>query len=351
MAGRLNFSPSKMTTELLNTLFVQTQGAYLSLDNDTVRVEVEGQKRLQVPLHHLGGMAVFGNVLISPFLLQRCASDGREVTWFSMNGRFSARLDGPVSGNVLLRRAQHLTLSASDQCVSIARQFVFGKLRNTRQVLQRALREAAKPVVSVQAALDQAEFCLQRLPETTALDEIRGQEGMVAALYFSAFDDLLRTPAFRFEGRNRRPPRDEVNALLSFLYTLLQSQCTAALEGVGLDPQVGFLHAIRPGKPALALDLMEEFRAWLCDRHALALLNRKQLSDTHFEHRPGGSVYLNEAGRKTVIVTWQKRMKQTLHYQLFKEPLPIGLLMHVQARLLARHLRGDLKPYPPFLAR
>lgn len=339
-----------MTTQLLNTLFVQTQGAYLRLEGDTVCVEIEGELRLQVPLHHLGGLALFGNVLISPYLLSRCAQDGREVAWFSENGRFTGRLTGPVSGNVLLRRAQHRALDDASKTLELARRFVEGKLKNARTVLQRAIRERGA-TAGLEAALAEHETGLRLLPQARNLDEVRGLEGNAASAYFTALGDMVLVPEFPFTGRNKRPPRDPVNALLSFLYALLLTDCTAALEGVGLDPQVGYLHALRPGRNALALDLMEEFRAWCADRLALALLNRRQLSSKHFEDRPGGAVHLNEAGRKEVIIAYQKRKQERVQYPLFKEPVPIGLLPHIQARLLARYLRGDLSRYPPFLGR
>lgn len=337
-----------MNTQLLNTLYVQTQGAYLRLQGDTVRVEVEGNLKRQVPLHHLDGMCLFGNVLVSPFLLHRCANDGREVAWYGENGRFQGRLAGPVSGNVLLRRAQHHALDA--KAVYLAQCFVGGKLKNTRVLLQRAMRERGE-TEALASALAEHETSLRWLPHAQNLDEVRGLEGNAASAYFAAFDDLLIGGEFSFNGRNKRPPRDPVNALLGFVYALLATQCTTALEGVGLDPQVGFLHALRPGRNALALDLIEEFRAWWGDRLVLALLNRKQLTSRHFEERPGGAVLLSEDGRKEVIVAFQKRRQETVQHPLFKEPVPIGLLPHIQARLLARYLRGDLPEYVPFVGK
>lgn len=339
-----------MTQQLLNTLFVQTQGAYLRLEHDTLRMEVETELKLQMPLHHLGGIALFGNVLISPFLLARCAQDGREVAWFSEHGRFQGRLSGPVSGNVLLRQAQHKAQENASQNLCLARRFVEGKLRNTRSILQRAARERGESSV-IKAALSEHETSLRLMAGTTTLDEVRGLEGNAAASYFTAFGELILVEGFSFDGRNKRPPRDPANALLSFLYALLTTDCVAALEGVGLDPQVGFLHALRPGRPALALDLLEEFRSWLADRLALALLNRKQLALENFDERPGGAVYLNKTGRKEVIVAYQKRKQESVQHLLLKEPVPIGLLPHIQARLLARYLRGDLPEYPPFVGK
>ncbi|RIH86873.1 type I-C CRISPR-associated endonuclease Cas1c [Calidithermus roseus] len=339
-----------MTSELLNTLYVQTQGVYLRLEGDTLRIQHEDITLRNVPLHHLGGLAVFGNVLISPFLLHRCAEEGLEVTWFTESGRFRGRLSGLVSGNVLLRRAQHKVLDNPSAVVHLSARFVEAKLKNSRLVLQRAVRERGE-TGALARALAEHEAALRMLPRAQSVDEVRGLEGQAASAYFSAFGDLLLLGEFCFDGRNKRPPRDPVNALLGFVYALLATQCTAALEGVGLDPQVGFLHALRPGRNALALDLLEEFRAWWGDRLVLALLNRKQLTSRHFEERPGGAVLLSEDGRKEMIVAFQKRRQETVQHPLFKEPVPIGLLPHIQARLLARYLRGDLPEYVPFVGK
>ncbi len=345
-----------MTTQLLNTLFVQTQGAYLRLDNETLRVETrdedgEKQKPFRIPLHHLGGVVVFGNVLLSPYLIGQCARDGREVVWCSRSGRFRGRLAGPVSGNVLLRRAQHTALSDEAATLELARQFVLGKVRGARTVLRRALREDTGDAAALGAAVAAHDEAVHRIRGADSVETVRGEEGQAAAVYFAVFNHLIGSVDFRFDGRNRRPPRDPVNALLSFVYTLVRGDCTAALESVGLDPQVGYLHVLRPGRPALALDLMEEFRAWWADRLVLTLINRRQVGLQHFEARPGGAVYLSETGRKEVLTAYQKRKQETVRHRLFKEAVPVGLLPFVQARLLARHLRGDLDAYPPFRAR
>ena len=340
-----------MTRQILNTLFVQTQGAYLRLEHDTLRVEVEGEKRLHVPLHHLGGVALFGNVLVSPFLLHRCAQDGRDVVWFSRGGRFRGRLAGPVSGNVLLRRAQHEALDDPQRTLHLASRFIRGKVRNTQHVLQRAVRDDRETAETLQPAIDTMKWAYKALHAPADLDAARGIEGQAAAVYFQVFQTLLRAKDFTFAGRNKRPPRDPVNALLSFVYTLVRGDCEAALEGVGLDPQVGYLHTLRPGRPALALDLMEEFRAWWADRLVLSLINRRQIRLHHFESRPGGAVYLNETGRREVLTAYQKRKQETVKHRLFKESMPIGLLPYIQARVLARYLRRDLDAYHPFQAR
>jgi CRISPR-associated protein Cas1 len=341
--------------ELLNVLYVQTQGAVLHVEHDTVRVEVERETRLRVPLLRLSGIVVFGQVTITPFLIQRCAEDGRSLVWLDRNGRFKARVEGPTRGNVLLRRVQHLALSDPDQPWRIARQIAAAKVQNSRQVLLRGAREATAE--SDRTALGEAAAhltdVLARLRETSTLDTVRGAEGEAARVYFDVFDHMIRgeRPSFDFDGRNRRPPRDRINAVLSFLYALIQAECASALEGVGLDPQVGYLHTLRPGRPALALDLMEEFRPVLADRLALTLINRRQLKPDQFEETPGGAVLLNDEGRRAVITAYQKRKEEQIEHRALKQSIPLGLVPHIQARLLARHLRGDLPDYPPFVFR
>jgi CRISPR-associated protein Cas1 len=341
--------------QALNTLYVTTPHTYLHLDHDTVRAEVKRQLVLQAPLLHLGGLVCFGDVLISPALLHRCAEDGRTVVLLDQQGRFKARLEGPVSGNVLLRRAQHEALTDPARALAIARACVAGKIRNSRLVLLRGAREAAGPddAASLAEASTRLGELLTRLPRAATLDEARGQEGAAAQTYFGVFDHLVREEraAFRLEGRTRRPPIGRLNALLSFLYTLVQGDCQSALEGVGLDPQVGFLHALRPGRPALALDLMEELRPLLADRLALTLINRRQLRAADFVELPGGAMRLTDGGRRTVLVAYQTRKQEETPHPVLEKRVAFGLVPHIQARLLARHLRGDLEHYPPFLAR
>lgn len=341
--------------ELLNVLYVMTQGAVLHLDGDTVRVEVERETRLRAPLLRLSGVVVFGQVTVTPFLIQRCAEDGRSLVWLSRTGRFKARLEGPARGNVLLRRAQHLALSSPDRAREIARQIVAGKIQNSRQVLLRAAREAEEGVGREALSAEAAHLAalLPRVRGAASVDELRGVEGEGARAYFGVFGFMVRgdRPAFEVAGRTRRPPRDRVNALLSFLYALIRGECASALEGVGLDPQVGYLHALRPGRPALALDLMEEFRPVLADRLALTLVNRRQLKPEHFEGTPGGGVLLTDDGRKALLVAYQRRKEEEFQHRVLDQKVPIGLIPHVQARLLARHLRGDLASYLPLMYR
>jgi CRISPR-associated protein Cas1 len=341
--------------ELLNVLYVQAQGAMLHLEHDTVRVVCERETKLRAPLLRLSGIVMFGQVSITPFLIQRCAEDGRSLVWLDRHGRFKARLEGQTKGNVLLRRAQHLALSDRERTTSIARQIVAAKLQNSRQVLLRGAREAttAEDRGTLADGATRLAEALLRLRQTTDLNTIRGAEGDAARTYFGVFRALLRLERDRFgpAGRSRRPPRDRANAVLSFLYALVRAECAAALEGVGLDPQVGFLHALRPGRPALALDLMEEFRPILADRLAITLVNRRQLTFDHLEDVPGGAVRLTDDGRRIVLVAYQQRKAEELQHRVLKQKVPLGLVPHIQARLLARHLRGDLKDYPPFVYR
>jgi CRISPR-associated protein Cas1 len=341
--------------QLLNTLYVMTENSYLRLDHDTLKVNVEKETKLQVPLHHLGGVICFGDVLLSPALMRRCGEDGRSLVLLDRNGRFKARLEGPVSGNVLLRRAQHEWSSNAEKSLGIAKKIVAGKIQNSRQVLMRAAREAAdtgdeEALREGAAALADS---LSRIPRCDDIDRLRGNEGESARAYFNCFDRMVLEDreSFRLDGRNRRPPLDPMNALLSFLYAMLTNDCVAAAEGVGLDPQVGFLHVLRPGRPALALDLMEELRAVLADRLALTLVNRQQVTAANFEDRPGGAVYLGEEGRKAVVVAYQNRKQEEILHPLLEQKVPLGLVPHVQARLLARVLRGDMEDYVPFLYR
>ena len=341
--------------QLLNTLYLTTEGAYLRLDHDTLRVEVERETKLQVPIHHLGGIVCFGDVLVSPAALARCAQDGRFVVFLDRNGRFQARVEGPVSGNVLLRCAQYAAMRDQATTLTIARNVVGGKIQNSRQIVLRAARETDQPDDgnALRQTAEALANVLGRVPLSEDLDHLRGLEGEAARHYFSTFDRMVREdhPTFTMNGRNRRPPTDPVNALLSFLYALLMNDCVAALEGVGLDPQMGFLHALRPGRAALALDLMEELRSVFADRLALTLINRKQVAANQFHARPGGAVHLEDAARKEVIVAYQKRKQEEITHPVLNQKMPLGLVPHVQARLLARVLRGDLEAYPPFLYR
>lgn len=339
--------------EFLNTLYVQKQEIYLRLRHDTVEAKLEGETLLRLPLARLEAIVLFGNVGISPFLVQRCGQDGRRIVWLTSYGRFRAAVRGQVQGNVLLRRAQQQALSDPQRTVDIARQALAGKLQNTRRVLVRGRREIDEHAgrAMLQEASDRMADIIERLPGIDDLNKLRGAEGEAARQYFSVLSQLIRQQGFSMTGRNRRPPRDRFNSLLSFLYTLLCSECASAAEAVGLDPQVGYLHALRSGRPALALDLMEELRPILADRLALTLINRRQLQPKHFERRPGGAVYLTDKGREILLDAYQKRKQAEVTHRLLDRKVALGLIPHVQATLLARHLRGDLPHYPPYLYR
>ena len=344
-----------MAHELLNTLYVSTQGAYVHVDHRTLKVEADGAMLLQVPVHHLGAVVCFGRVSVSPAAMAQCAEDQRDLVFLSRSGRFRAKVVGPTSGNVLLRLAQHEAYKDHERSSPIARNIVAAKVKNGRSLLMREARQTQEPEseAELRRAAKYMADTIQDLEKTATLNEIRGNEGRAGAVYFSTFNHLIRAtdPTFKFNGRNRRPPRDPVNAVLSFLYALVQAECQAACEGVGLDPQIGFLHAVRPGRPSLALDLMEELRSFLADRLTLTLINRRQLTADHFTSSLGGGVSLPEEGRSTLLATYQKRKAEEITHPVAQRKMPIGLLPHLQARLLARHLRGDLEHYPAFLAR
>ncbi len=339
----------------LNTLYVTTQGAYLSKEGETVLVSVDGEKRLQIPVHTISSIVCFGRVMCSPFLMGFCAENQVGMSFLTENGRFLARVQGPVSGNVLLRREQYRRADRPETAAALVRSFIAGKIANARTVLQRAVRDHGDkgPLSEVERAVAWLGSSLRRLEKTESLDALRGIEGDTARCYFGVFDHLItqQKEAFRFEGRNRRPPLDKVNCLLSFLYTLLLHDVRSALEGVGLDPAVGFLHRDRPGRPGLALDLMEELRPVIADRLALSLINLGQVNSKGFVKSESGAVLMQEDTRKQVITAYQKRKQDEIQHPFLGEKIAIGILFHVQALLLARCLRGDLDGYPPFVWR
>jgi CRISP-associated protein Cas1 len=345
-----------MARQILNTLYVMTPHSYLHLENDTLRVDVEHEKKMQVPLHHLGSVVCLGNIMISPALMHRCADDGISLVLLDSNGRFKARLEGAISGNILLRQAQHRQAERTAFALNAARAMIAGKLRNSRQVLLRGARESADDADTkvLTAAATALRASVRNLPAAGDLDSVRGIEGDAAKVYFAALNSVVRRdarPHFGMDGRTRRPPRDRINALLSFLYSMLMNDCRSALEVVGLDPQLGFLHAVRPGRAALALDLMEEFRAIVADRLALTLINRGQVAKGDFIEREGGAVSLEGDARRAVVIAYQERKQEEVTHPLLETKMPIGLLPQIQARLLARHIRGESGTYLPFLAR
>ena len=339
----------------LNTLFVTTEGAYLSKDGECLVARIDGEARLRVPITYLESVVCIGRVSYSPQALEHCALNGVAVTHLSETGRFLARLEGPVSGNVLVRRIQYRWADDPARTAGLARAFITGKLANSRLVLRRGAREAAGAEASsvLTQAADRLDHLLRRLPYETDLETLRGIEGEAGRLYWAAFPSLLAggDPQITFTGRSRRPPTDPMNALLSFLYTLLVHDIRAALEGQGLDPQVGYLHRDRPGRPSLALDMMEEFRSVLADRLALTLVNRGQLRAQGFQRLDGGGVVMDDSTRRTVITAWQERKRDERRHPFLDEIAPLGLFWHLQALLLKRHMRGDLDGYPPCLWR
>lgn len=339
--------------KLLNTLYVTTQGAYLSKEGETVVVKVDGDVRLRVPVHTIGGIVCFGNVGCSPFLIGFCAENQVGISFLTEHGRFLARVQGPVSGNVLLRREQYRRADDLDASAEMAKAILTGKIANSRAVLQRAIRDHGEKID--EREMRQAVLRLNRQIELLggrhSLDELRGFEGDSAHIYFGVFDHLIvaQKDGFRFDERNRRPPLDNVNCLLSFIYTLVMHDVRSALETVGLDPAVGFLHRDRPGRPGLALDLMEEFRPFIADRLSLSLINLQKVQDKGFKKMDSGAVTMKDDTRKAVLVAYQERKQEEMTHPFLGEKVMIGLLFHVQALLMARHLRGDLDGYPPFI--
>jgi CRISP-associated protein Cas1 len=340
---------------LLNTLYVLTQECYLGLEGETVAVRQDRQTTARVPLHTLDGIVGFGQVTCSPSLLFACAERNITVSFMSLNGRFQARLQGPVSGNVLLRRTQYRRADDSVGSAEIAQAVVAAKVANGRTALLRAVRDHPHATGADELAANAAYLnrCLEALQEPLELDVVRGVEGEAGQAYFSVFDHLIvaQKESFFFHKRSRRPPLDNVNALLSFLYAILAHDACSALEGVGLDPQVGFLHRDRPGRPSLALGLTEEVRPVLADRLALSLINRQQVRPSGFTQAETGAVKMDDETRKAVVTAYQKRKQEQIGHPFLGEQIPLGLLLHAQALLMARYLRGDLDAYPPFFSR
>lgn len=339
--------------KLLNTLFVTTQGSYLSKEGDTIAVKVEREVKLRLPMHTLEGVICFGDVGCSPFLMGACGERAVGLSFLSESGRFLARVQGPVRGNVLLRRQQYRYSDDEGKAAEVARAMVSAKVANARVVLQRAARERAGATEGLEKAASTLARVLEQLSVPATLERVRGLEGEAGRAYFGAFDGMIagEPGAFGFSGRSRRPPLDAVNAMLSFGYTLLAHECASACEAVGLDPAVGFLHADRPGRAGLALDLMEEFRSPLADRLVLALINRRQVKPGGFRKLESGAVMMDEESRKEFLVAWQTRKREEMTHPFLGEKVEVGLLPYVQALLLARWIRGDLDAYPAMVWR
>ncbi len=338
--------------KLGNVLYVTTPEAYLSLDGENIVVKKDENVSTRLPLHNLEEIVCFGYLGASPALMGACAERNVGLSFLSANGRFLARVTGKVKGNVLLRRKQYDVSGRVDESVPIAASFLLGKIANCRKVIERALRDHAM-LVNVEAlskASASLKESLSAVQGCRSIDDLMGFEGSAAKTYFGVFDQLIfqQREDFPFHERSRRPPLDNLNSLLSFLYTLLTNDAVSALETVGLDPYVGFLHQDRPGRPSLALDLMEELRPVFADRLALSLVNRRQITGKGFIKKESGGILMDDDTRKAVLTAWQERKKEEIVHPYLKERIPFGLLPHVQALLLARHLRGDLDAYPPF---
>jgi CRISPR-associated protein Cas1 len=340
---------------LLNTLYVTTPNASLSREGETVVVKVEGEIKIQLPIHTLSGIICFGPSHVTPILMNLCAERNVGITFLSTNGRFLARVEGPVSGNVLLRREQYRKADNDEFSSDMARRIILAKMANSRTVLLRAARknDDDTSVQALKKAVDELRIHIEDLRQPSPVPVIRGKEGNAARTYFSVFNHLLTSQKedFVFEERNRRPPLDNINALLSFTYTLLAHDVSSALEGVGLDPAVGYYHEDRPGRKGLALDIMEEFRAYLADRLVISLINLKQIKPEGFTRTESGAVIMDDITRKTLLVEYQKRKQEEIKHPFLKETVAVGLLPHIQAMLLARFLRGDIDGYPPFIYR
>lgn len=339
----------------LNTLFITTQGAYLAKEGEAVTVSVERETRLRVPMHHLGGIVCLGRITVSPWLMAACANAGIAVSFLTEHGGYLASVRGFTQGNVLLRREQYRRADNLAESLKVACAVVAAKIANCRSVVRRAVRDYPDHdgLAALEGTSGQLARCQKRVPQAGSLDELRGIEGEAATWYFDVFNHLIVQPdgGFQMAGRSRRPPLDSVNAMLSFVYAMLAHDARAACEAAGLDSAVGFLHRDRPGRPSLALDLMEEFRPYLADRLVISLINRQQVTPAGFERTESGGVLMAEATRKTVIAAYQRRKQESVVHPFLEEQTTVGLLIHLQARLLARHLRGDLDGYPPFIAR
>ena len=338
--------------KLLNVLYVTTPESYLSKDGMNVVVSVNQEERFRIPIVNIESIVTFGYTGASPGLMKLCADNGVSLSFLSPHGRFIGRFQGSVHGNVLLRKAQYQTADIEDCSLHFARLFVAGKIQNYKAILQRFIRDNGSNN-DVKSAIQSLESSKQRAVNSNNISSLMGIEGDAANSYFEIFPCLIlhQKEGFPFHGRNKRPPKDAVNAMLSFVYTLLANETAAALETVGLDPYVGFLHSLRPGRTSLALDLMEELRAYLGDRLVLSLINRKQVTPEDFVRQGESGIVMTENCRRTVLTAWQNRKKETIVHPYLEEKIPIGLLPYAQALLLARTIRGDIDDYPVFIVR
>ncbi len=336
--------------KLLNTLYITKQESYLHKERETVVIKNGKDKLGQFPAISIGNILCFGNISVSPFLMGYCGEQSIGLAFYTEYGKFLARIQGKQTGNVLLRRKQYRWADDKEKSLNIARLMVAAKIANCRSVLMRHIRNHGENI-KLDSAVDKLAASLRRVQHAKSVSECMGMEGNAANCYFSVFNELIRDTGFAFAGRVRRPPTDPVNALLSFIYTLVTHECASALQGVGLDPYVGFLHQDRPGRQSLALDLLEEFRAPWADRFVLTLINRKQIQPGDFITEASGAVRLKDDARKNVLTAWQERKQVEINHPYLDESVPVGLLPHCQAMLLARHIRGDTEYYPPYLVK
>lgn len=336
--------------KLLNTLYVTTPDAYLSKDGLNVVVSVKEKEIFRIPIINIEGIVTFGYIGASPGVMRLCADHNVSLSFLSPNGKFIGRFQGPIKGNVLLRTKQWELAQNQDFSLSISRLFVAGKIQNYRNILSRFIRDNGRNE-AIESALNHLKYCKQTALNSPDMNHLRGIEGEAANRYFDIYSLLIlhQRKDFEFHGRNRRPPKDAVNAMLSFVYTLISSEMNSALETVGLDPYIGFMHTLRPGRASLALDMMEELRAYLGDRLVLSLINRKQITIKDFTIQGEDQIVMSDEGRKIILSAWQNRKKELITHPYLGEKISIGLLPHVQAMLLARYVRGDIDNYPVFL--
>jgi len=339
--------------KLLNTLYVTTPDSYLARDGENVVIRVAESEKFRIPVHNIEGIVTFGYTGASPALLGLCAERNVGLSFLTEHGRFWGRLSGPVKGNVLLRRRQYRMADSQEEALSVSRLLIAGKIANCRNIVQRVLRDHGNESnnTALTEASSQLEIRQKQALKAGDADILRGIEGDAANTYFGVFNYFIvaQREDFVMNGRTRRPPKDKVNALLSFVYTLLAHEVQSALETVGLDPYVGFLHTDRPGRPGLALDLMEEFRPYLADRLVLTLINRKQVQAKGFVNRDQSGILMGDDTRKEVLTAWQKRKQEEIQHPFLQESIPVGLLPYAQALLFSRFIRGDLENYPVFV--
>lgn len=335
---------------LLNTLYVTTPEAYLSKDGLNVVVSVKQNEIFRIPIHNIEQIVTFGYMGASPGLMKLCADNNVSLTFLSPQGRYISRSQGPTKGNVLLRKAQYKYSDDPNYALHLSKLFIGGKIQNYRNILRRFIRDNGNDTI-IESAADSLLNCKRRVLNTTTVDSVRGIEGEAATYYFAVFSRLLlcQKEAFVFKGRNRRPPKDAVNAMLSFVYTLICNDITAALETIGLDPYVGFLHTLRPGRASLSLDMMEELRAYLGDRLVLSLINRRQITIKDFIQQGDEGIVMTDSGRKTILTAWQNRKREQITHPYLNEKISIGLIPYIQATLLARFIRNNIDDYPVFL--